>query len=220
MLFSDNIRGSCKYKKSFPSCSIHFGSRELLNLNLVADIVFNIPHYLVFHGNLDVTGMRKISHSSVRFLILAIFFTALTVSCYSAVDSSYSEERAHELNETVMCPVCPGESIDQSQNPLAIQMREIIKDKLDQGWSDQQIKDYFVERYGPSVLLAPPSSGVSLIIWIVPPIIVIFAILILILVIKSMTKNRIVNDRLQKVNPSKKEVSEYSKRLENIIDEP
>ena len=119
-----------------------------------------------------------------------------------------------------MCPVCPGESIDQSQNPLAIQMREIIKDKLDQGWSDQQVKDYFVERYGPSILLSPPSSGVSLIIWIVPPIIIVFAILILILVIKSMTKNRMVNDRLQKVNPSKKQVSEYFERLENIIDEP
>ena len=163
--------------------------------------------------------MRKISHSSVSFLILAIFFTALTASCYNAVDSSYSEERAHELNENVMCPVCPGESIDQSQNPLAIQMREIIKNKLDQGWTDQEIKDYFVEKYGPSVLLAPPSSGVSLIIWIVPPIIVVFAILILIAVIKSMSKSKIVDDRLMKVKPSQTKVSEYSKRLEKMIDE-
>ncbi|MEG3594816.1 MAG: cytochrome c-type biogenesis protein CcmH [Chloroflexota bacterium] len=186
----------------------------------MTDIVFNTPHYLVFHGNLDVTGMRKISHSSVRFLILAIFFTALTVSCSTAVDLSYSEERAHKLNETVMCPVCPGESIDQSQNPLALQMRELVKDKLDQGWSDQQIQDYFVERYGPSVLLAPPRSGVGLVIWIVPPVIVIFAILILIMVIKSMTKNKIINDSLKQVNPSQEKVSEYSKRLEKIIDEP
>ena len=133
---------------------------------------------------------------------------------------SYSEERAHKLNETVMCPVCPGESIDQSQNPLALQMRELVKDKLDQGWSDQQIQDYFVERYGPSVLLAPPRSGVGLVIWIVPPVIVIFAILILIMVIKSMTKNKIINDSLKQVNPSQEKVSEYSKRLEKIIDEP
>ena len=119
-----------------------------------------------------------------------------------------------------MCPVCPGESIDQSQNPLALQMRELVKDKLDQGWSDQQIQDYFVERYGPSVLLAPPRSGVGLVIWIVPPVIVIFAILILIMVIKSMTKNKIINDSLKQVNPSQEKVSEYSKRLEKIIDEP
>tara|TARA_A100001037_G_scaffold306866_1_gene357739 strand:- start:8630 stop:9124 length:495 start_codon:yes stop_codon:yes gene_type:complete len=163
--------------------------------------------------------MRNISHSSVTFLILAIFIAALTVSCYNAVDSSYSEKKAHELNETVMCPVCPGESIDQSQNPLAIQMREIIKNKLDQGWTDQEIKDYFVEKYGPSVLLAPPSSGVSLIIWIVPPIIVVLAILILIVVIKSMTKSKIVDDRLMRAKPSQKKVSEYSKRLDKMIDE-
>ena len=118
-----------------------------------------------------------------------------------------------------MCPVCPGESIDQSQNPLAIQMREIIKNKLNQGWTDQEIKHYFVEKYGPSVLLAPPSSGVSLIIWIVPPIIVVFAILILIAVIKSMSKSKIVDDRLMKVKPSQTKISEYSKRLEKMIDE-
>lgn len=163
--------------------------------------------------------MRKISHSSVSFLILAIFFTAVTVSCSNAVDLSYTEERAHKLNETLMCPVCPGESIDQSQNPLALQMRELIKGKLNQGWTEQQIKDYFVEKYGPSVLLAPPSSGVGLIIWIVPPVIVVFAMLILIMVVKSMTKNKPRNDRVKQVDLSEETVSEYSKKLEKIIDE-
>ena len=118
-----------------------------------------------------------------------------------------------------MCPVCPGESIDQSQNPLALQMRELIKGKLNQGWTEQQIKDYFVEKYGPSVLLAPPSSGVGLIIWIVPPVIVVFAMLILIMVVKSMTKNKPRNDRVKQVDLSEETVSEYSKKLEKIIDE-
>ena len=220
MLFSDNIRGSCKYKKSLPSCSTHFGSRELLNLKLLADIVFNIPHYLVFHGNLDGTSMRKISHSLISFLIPAIFFTAITVSCSTAVDVPYSVERANKLNDTVMCPVCPGESIDQSQNPLALQMRDIIKDKLDQGWSDQQIKDYFVEKYGPSILLSPPSSGVSLVVWVIPPIIVVLSLLILIMAIKSMKRNKIFNDGLKQIDPSQEKVSEYSKKIEEIINEP
>ena len=119
-----------------------------------------------------------------------------------------------------MCPVCPGESIDQSQNPLALQMRDIIKDKLNQGWSDQQIKDYFVEKYGPSVLLSPPRSGVSLVVWVIPPIIVVLSLLILIMVIKSMKRNKVRSDGLKQINPSQEKIAEYSKTLEKIINEP
>jgi len=132
----------------------------------------------------------------------------------------YSVERANKLNETVMCPVCPGESIDQSQNPLALQMRDIIKDKLNQGWSDQQIKDYFVEKYGPSILLSPPRSGVSLVVWVIPPIIVVLSLLILIMAIKSMRRNKVRSDGLEQINPSPEKISEYSKTLEKIINEP
>ena len=132
----------------------------------------------------------------------------------------YSVGRANKLNETVMCPVCPGESIDQSQNPLALQMRDIIKDKLNQGWSDQQIKDYFVEKYGPSVLLSPPRSGVSLVVWVIPPIIVVLSLLILIMVIKSMKRNKVRSDGLKQINPSQEKIAEYSKTLEKIINEP
>ena len=79
------------------------------------------------------------------------------------------ERRAHELNKTIMCPLCPGESIDQSQNPLSAQMRAAVDEKLAEGWSDDQIREFFVERYGPSVLLEPPREGFGLMAWIVPP---------------------------------------------------
>ena len=79
------------------------------------------------------------------------------------------ERRASELNKTIMCPLCPGESIDQSQNPLSIQMRAAVSEKLAEGWTDDQIREFFVERYGPSVLLEPPTEGFGLAAWIVPP---------------------------------------------------
>ncbi len=68
-----------------------------------------------------------------------------------------------------MCPVCPGESIDQSQHPLAVKMRALVREKLEEGWTDAQIGQFFVERYGPSVLLEPPMRGASLLAWLVPP---------------------------------------------------
>lgn len=80
------------------------------------------------------------------------------------------ERRAHALNKTIMCPLCPGESIDQSQNPLSVQMRGVVAEKLAAGWTDNQIREFFVERYGPSVLLEPPAEGFGLAAWIVPPV--------------------------------------------------
>ena len=69
-----------------------------------------------------------------------------------------------------MCPLCPGETIDQSQNPLSVQMRSVVTEKIAAGWTDNQIREFFVERYGPSVLLEPPAEGFGLAAWIVPPV--------------------------------------------------
>ena len=87
-----------------------------------------------------------------------------------------------------MCPVCPGESIDQSQVALAVQMRGIVDEKLTEGWSDNQIREFFVERYGPSVLLQPPTEGVSLLAWLVPPIGVAAAVAVFIAVVRHMRR--------------------------------
>ena len=89
-----------------------------------------------------------------------------------------------------MCPVCPGESIDQSQNMLAAQMRGLVDEKLSDGWSDQQIRDFFVERYGPSVLLEPPSEGFDLLAWILPGVLVAVAAAALYIALRAMTRSR------------------------------
>ena len=115
---------------------------------------------------------------------LALLISACTVMGESDVPDI--ERRAQGLNETIMCPVCPGESIDQSANPLAGQMRAIVYEKLNEGWTDRQIEDYFVERYGASVLLQPPAQGFSLAAWLVPPVAFVLAIASLLLTLRWM----------------------------------
>ena len=68
-----------------------------------------------------------------------------------------------------MCPVCPGESIDQSQNDIAGYMKQIVLDQVESGRTDEEIRNYFVERYGPVVLMQPPNKGVGWIAWLIPP---------------------------------------------------
>ena len=110
-------------------------------------------------------------------------------ACSTTSEVPELERRAHDINRAVMCPVCPGESIDQSQNPLALQMRAVVVEKLSDGWSNGDIYDFFVERYGPSVLLEPPSEGVNLAVWLVPAIGVAVAAALLFFVMRVMVRS-------------------------------
>jgi cytochrome c-type biogenesis protein CcmH/NrfF len=124
-------------------------------------------------------------------VLLAGLVAVLALACTSNAlsDVPELEQRAYSLNQAIMCPVCPGESIDQSQNALAVQMRAIVIDKLTAGWSGQQIKDFFVERYGPSVLLEPPTEGISLAAWVVPPAVILGAVIALLLALWWMRRS-------------------------------
>ena len=158
-----------------------------------------------------------------RFIIIALFaalaIVAVAAACSLQESISPLELQAQGLNEAIMCPVCPGESIDQSRNPLAIQMRGIVVDKLEQGWSGDQIKDFFVERYGPSVLLSPPREGFSLAVWVVPPIVLIGAGISLYLVLKLMRGPRTVQPRrLEETEQlTDDERDEYFSRIESAL---
>ena len=139
---------------------------------------------------------------------------ALALGCVTVTDSGVPEmeRRAAALNKSLMCPVCPGESIDQSQNALAVQMREIVDEKLALGWSEREIKDFFVERYGPSVLMEPPSEGFSVAAWIVPPLAFALAIASLLLTLRWMRR---ISERSEDGETEDEERARYVRRLED-----
>ncbi|MBI2917401.1 MAG: cytochrome c-type biogenesis protein CcmH [Chloroflexi bacterium] len=99
------------------------------------------------------------------------------------------EERALALDRRIMCPVCPGETIDQTQAEIGKQMRALVREKLREGWSDQQVLDYFADRYGPSILAAPPKGGFSALAWIAPPVGVALGLVLLGLVLRAMRRS-------------------------------
>ena len=129
---------------------------------------------------------------NVASLILLVG-TVTVLACVPSQDAPPIEQRAQRLNETIMCPVCPGESIDQSQNMLAAQMRGLVNEKLSEDWTDEQIRQFFVERYGPSVLLEPPSEGFDLLAWILPAVLVAVAGAALYIALRAMTRARPIN---------------------------
>ena len=108
----------------------------------------------------------------------------------AAPAASYDEAEAQAIDGMLMCPVCPAETIDQAQVPLARQMRAIVRQKLSEGQTREEILDYFAGRYGQSVIGAPPKSGINLVAWVLPPVAVLAALIVGVLSLRSMTRHR------------------------------
>jgi cytochrome c-type biogenesis protein CcmH len=79
------------------------------------------------------------------------------------------EARARAISGDIRCPVCQGESIDDSNAPISRDLRLIIRERIMAGDSDEEVVDYIVARYGEFVLFNPRPEGSNLILWLAGP---------------------------------------------------
>ena len=79
------------------------------------------------------------------------------------------EARAREISRDIRCPVCQGETIDDSNAPISRDLRIIIRERLVAGDTDAEAVDYIVARYGEGVLFKPRATGSNLILWLAGP---------------------------------------------------
>jgi cytochrome c-type biogenesis protein CcmH len=122
-------------------------------------------------------------------MLLALALPAALVQAQTPT-VPYDEAEAQAIDRMIMCPVCPAESIDQAQVPLARQMRQLVREKLAQGATRQEILDFFADTYGPDILALPPKSGVNLLAWVLPIAGVLAALAAGLVALRSMTTNR------------------------------
>jgi cytochrome c-type biogenesis protein CcmH len=78
------------------------------------------------------------------------------------------DDRVTEVAAQLQCLPCKGESVADSPSPWALQVRGVIREKLQSGDSEQQVIQYFVSRYGETIRQVPPRSGFTLLIWLGP----------------------------------------------------
>ena len=79
-----------------------------------------------------------------------------------------NEQVVYEVAAQLRCVVCQSLSVADSPSETANQMRAIIRERLAAGESPEQVRAYFVEKYGDWILLSPPKSGFTLLVWLVP----------------------------------------------------
>jgi cytochrome c-type biogenesis protein CcmH len=113
--------------------------------------------------------------------LLALLFSLLEAPAVAQyVDQPLSdpvlEKRAQGLHKEIRCLVCQNQAIADSNAHLARQLRVIVRERLEAGDNNDDVKSYLVERYGDWVLMRPPFNASTLILWIAPFIILAFVL--------------------------------------------
>jgi cytochrome c-type biogenesis protein CcmH len=117
--------------------------------------------------------IRTLRSLLVGTLLLMSLPPSLRAQADTARPARARSDSALEAMTTVLaselrCPVCQGNSIQDSPSELAQQMRDLIRDQLRAGKTPDEVRAYFVEKYGEWILLAPKAQGLNLIVYLVP----------------------------------------------------
>lgn len=89
----------------------------------------------------------------------------------AVADSAALDARTARLADQLRCPVCRSQSVLESSSTLAREMKSEIRRRLAEGQSPEEVKAYFVSRYGEWILLRPEAEGLNLVVYVVPPLI-------------------------------------------------
>jgi cytochrome c-type biogenesis protein CcmH len=112
--------------------------------------------------------MRRLLWLVALLLVLDTPVLAAEGAPFQPLPDAAQEARARALQKELRCPVCEVQSIDESNAPLAADLRKLIRDRIAAGESDEEIKDYLVERYGAFILMRPPVRTDTYFLWFAP----------------------------------------------------
>jgi len=101
-------------------------------------------------------------------VLVAVLAVSAALTGIAGAASPVDERVVHDVAAQLRCVVCQNLSVADSPSETANQMRQIIRERLAAGESPEQVRAYFVEKYGQWILLSPPKEGFNLLVWVVP----------------------------------------------------
>ena len=117
------------------------------------------------------TGGHPMKQPRSLILLLAILTLVAAIWSFMTISAARNQtldQRVHDVGSQLKCPVCQGESVADSPSTLSQQMRGVIRQQLQSGKSEQEVIQYFVDRYGQQIVWSPPWQGFALLAWLVP----------------------------------------------------
>jgi cytochrome c-type biogenesis protein CcmH len=148
----------------------------------------------------------------LRTFVLVLLTLVYFVPLVWGTASPDIEAQAREIALQLRCPVCQGLSVGDSPSELANEMRTLVREQLQQGKTPTEVLEYFAQRYGEWILLAPPKRGFNLVIWVLP-----FALLPVGAVAIYLGARRWVRSPSAGGSPPKGD-SSYQERLQRELD--
>jgi len=104
----------------------------------------------------------------MRWLFSTTLILTMCFSALSQITDAEVEARAKEVGRSLRCVVCQNQTIDESDAPLAVDMRKLVRTRLKEGDSNAELINYMQDRYGDYVLLKPPVQSNTYILWFLP----------------------------------------------------
>ena len=93
---------------------------------------------------------------------------SFTVEPEEVLENQKQELRARNISKNIRCMICQNQSIDESNAPLAKDLRILIRNKIKEGKKDKEIYNFLTDRYGDFILLKPPLKSSTLALWLLP----------------------------------------------------
>lgn len=121
------------------------------------------------------------------------------------------------IAKQLYCPVCENIPLDVCPTQACAQWRELIREKLDAGWTEDEIKTYFVNQYGDRVLAEPPRTGWNWLVYIIPPLAILGGIYILYSAFRSWSQPEPEQGEVEEEQPEVEAGDEYVTRIEDEL---
>jgi cytochrome c-type biogenesis protein CcmH len=119
-------------------------------------------------------------------LLVVLALAALFASAVLAQEATppapaggVTDDQVNAIAKQLYCPVCENIPLDVCPTQACAQWRALIREKLAAGWTEPQIKEYFVQQYGDRVLATPPARGLNWLVYLLPPIAIVAGVFIL-----------------------------------------
>ena len=132
--------------------------------------------------------MKKVYSIITLALILAALFTQVGF----AQDGEVTDDQVNAIAKQLYCPVCENTPLDVCPTEACRQWRELIRQQISEGMTEDEIKDYFVANYGARVLSEPPRTGLNWLVYILPPMFILAGAFILFRSFREWTKPKAV----------------------------
>ncbi len=119
----------------------------------------------------DSAALRSAGPTPKQWLWFGLIASMVFLLAVASFDDGGLEtdgERIARLSESFACPECRGQSVSESNAPVAVTIRQFIRNEVTNGATDEEIRDRLVTSYSSKVLLNPPGEGFSSLIWILP----------------------------------------------------